>query len=100
MSAKVLIDAQTGAVNSAPFLTSRQHPVSLTAYNLDGVEEVVVQISYKKDSWQDLYVDGSKVVMTATNNTICTDMPGEYRVAKGVTANPVTVGHHSIYENI
>ena len=100
MSAKVLIDAQTGASVSESFLTSRRHPITLTAYNLDGVEEVTVQVSYKKDAWQDLYVDGNKVTMTVTNNTICTDMPGEYRVSKGVTVNEVTVGLHSIYESI
>jgi len=67
-------------------------PATLVAIGLAVNETVDVQISPDGVNYTNLYVDRVQVQLTSTNNAVTIYGPGRYRVVKGVTVGPVTVG--------
>jgi hypothetical protein len=102
-----LIDAQTAAVTSAGevygirSLHSNTNlirmPATITAFNLQTGENIVLQISYDGGTnFHDMYLEGNLVQLCSTANTVTIYGPGVYRVVKPVTLNAVTVSSLTI----
>lgn len=84
-----LITAATGAATSEAFTFANrdQKPNTIFATGLAGVETIDVQFTVDNGStWADCYCNGSKVSLTATNNTLWLNVVGRFRLNKGVTA--------------
>jgi len=95
---KTLIDATTAGGSTTAIDITADNPKTFIANGLDGAEEATIQISYDGTNFQDLYYDGSKVALTATNNALKTDAPGKYKVVLDATASAASVSIDSKFD--
>jgi len=89
---KKLIPATTGS------FTSRKVPatgkmVTLIANGLNEGDVLDVQIEYEKNSFTDLYQNGTQTQLTSTNSAVTIVGPGVFRVVSTGTTGTVTVGY-------
>jgi hypothetical protein len=87
---KTLIAAKTAAENQELTVTL-DNPVTLSANGLGASESIPIHYKHDASTYFACYRDGVAVALTPTNNPVTIYGPGEFRVAKGITAGAVSV---------
>jgi hypothetical protein len=85
----VLIAAATGAATAELFVPQGM-TIPVTAYGLAGVEVIAVEV-YTPSGYVQYKVGGVSVEFSVDDNKIAFDIPGRYRLSKGVTAGAAGV---------
>jgi hypothetical protein len=88
-AASVLIAADTAAATAELFVPQGV-TIPVTAYGLAGAEVVAVEV-YTPSGYVQYKVGGVSVELSVDDNKIGFDIPGRYRLSKGVTAGAAGV---------
>jgi hypothetical protein len=88
-AASVLIAADTAAATAELFVPQGV-TIPVTAYGLAGVEVVAVEV-YTPSGYVQYKVGGVSVELSVDDNKIGFDIPGRYRLNKGITAGAAGV---------
>jgi hypothetical protein len=89
-----LINGISGALPTETFTFSdAQNACStLFATGLTGTETVPLQFTVNNgQTWTDVKSNGSSVELSVSNNAMVLNVPGRYRLNKGVTAGNVSI---------
>jgi hypothetical protein len=88
-AAEVLIAAATAA-DTAELFVPQGMSIPITAFGLAGAETIAVEV-YTPSGYVQYVTGGTSVSLSVTNNKIAFDIPGRYRLNKGVTAGAAGV---------
>jgi hypothetical protein len=87
--ASVLIAAATAA-DTAELFVPEGVTIPITAYGLAGAEVVAVEV-YTPSGYVQYKVGGVSIELSVDDNKIGFDIPGRYRLSKGITAGAAGV---------
>jgi hypothetical protein len=88
-AAEVLIAATTEAATYELFVPQGLN-IPITAYGLAGAETVAVEV-YTPSGYVQYTLSSTDIKLSATNNKLDFDIPGRYRLSKGITAGAAGV---------
>lgn len=89
---QVILAPTAEADQSEVFEVLQGRPVSVVMHAALGITAAQygdLQVSHNGAAWQDVFQGGSQVRLSSTNNTVLLEAPGEYRIDKEATTNPV-----------
>jgi hypothetical protein len=88
-AAEIIMAAATAADTVELFVPQGLN-VPITAYGLAGAETIAVEV-YTPTGYVQYAIGGTDIKLSVTNNKLDFDIPGRYRLNKGVTAGAAGV---------